>query len=133
MENLLQILLVLVGVALLLASLSVLLALICLYRLVQQRPPSFSWTMSSSPPGSVTLVPPVVEAPKLFRRRRKAEPVSERKPYICIHCKASLPSVPHHGIVREEKSLVVYLCEKCGKETTLPPPPSADDAPQNVV
>lgn len=141
MENSLNLLLVLVGVALLLASVALVLAAVCLYRLIQQRPPSFSWTMSSTPSG-VTVTPPAVEAPRLFRRRRtKGVDMSDinkelrKKPYVCVHCHQYLPWQPHHGVVHEEKAYVVYVCEKCGKETQLPADhaPSAENPPEQGV
>lgn len=140
MENSLHLLLILVGVALLLASISLVVVVLCLYRLVQQRPPIVAWTMNSTPSG-VTLTPPAAEPVKLFRRRRRTEPAfipvrtDAPKPFICVHCHTYLPLLPHHGVVHEEKAYVVYVCEKCGKETELPGDhaPSTDNPPNQSV
>jgi DNA-directed RNA polymerase subunit RPC12/RpoP len=131
MENSLNLLLVLVGVALLLASIALVLAASCLYRLIQQRPPSFSWTVSnaSSATGQTAIVTPL-EVPRT--RRTKKDKPAEKKPYTCIRCHHCLPSMPHHGVVHEEKEYVVYTCENCGKETQLPAPSAENTSDQGV-
>jgi RNase P subunit RPR2 len=129
MENPLNLLMFIAGTALLIASVALLVGVICLYRIIVQRPPIVTWSVSSTQPQAQqwTAVASTLEAPKIRRRRAK-------KPFICVHCHHGLPPEPHHGVVHEEKAYVVYVCEKCGKETELSAEHySADDATNKAV
>lgn len=131
MENVPNLLWVFVGLALFLNAFGLFLAFACLYRLMQQ-PPAFSWTVSTTPPTGTTqacqtVITPL-ETPRV--RRKKEKPITH--PYVCIHCRKYLPWEPHHGVVHEQKSYVVYVCENCGKETELPAPSAGDAAQESV-
>jgi predicted RNA-binding Zn-ribbon protein involved in translation (DUF1610 family) len=127
MENPLNLLMFIAVIALCLASVALLIGVICLYRIIVQRPPIVTWSVSSTQPQHWTAVTSTIEAPKTRRRRAK-------KPFICVHCYHGLPTEPHHGVVHEEKAYVVFVCAKCGKETELSAEHySADDAPDKAV
>jgi len=128
MENPLSLLAFIAVIALCIASVALLIGVICLYRIIVQRPPIVTWSVSSTQPQHWTAVTSTIEAPKTRRRRK------EKKPYICVHCHQALPWEPHHGVVHAEKAYVVFQCAKCGKETELSAEHySADDAPDKAV
>jgi hypothetical protein len=45
----------------------------------------------------------------------------EIKRYPCHRCKAKLPEAPTHSVIKDEVSVLVYKCRRCGKETEVDP------------
>jgi DNA-directed RNA polymerase subunit RPC12/RpoP len=66
-------------------------------------------TIATAPPE-----PPVT-------REIDADTPPEIKRYKCHRCDAKLPETPTHSIVKDEVTLLVFKCRRCGKETEVNP------------
>lgn len=64
----------------------------------------------------------VTSAPEPPQNRIIREDVpAEIKRYPCHRCNAKLPEQPTHSVVKDETTLLVFKCKRCGKETEINP------------
>jgi DNA-directed RNA polymerase subunit RPC12/RpoP len=45
----------------------------------------------------------------------------QMKRYPCGTCNAKLPEEPKHSVIKDDVSLLVFKCRRCGKETEINP------------
>lgn len=45
----------------------------------------------------------------------------EPQQYHCTTCNAKLPLTPKHSVIKDEITLLVFKCRRCGKETEVDP------------
>lgn len=45
----------------------------------------------------------------------------EPQQYHCDTCKAKLPLIPKHSVIKDTITLLVFKCRRCGKETEVDP------------
>jgi hypothetical protein len=73
----------------------------------------------ASQPDKATEKAIVPEPPPNRDIQEDASP--EIKRYPCHRCNAKLPEEPTHSVIKDEISILVFKCRRCGKETEINP------------
>jgi hypothetical protein len=64
--------------------------------------------------------PAIVPAPPQNQSVEEEAEVPDEQ-YHCGTCDAKLPKIPKHSVIKDEISILVFKCRRCGKETEVDP------------